>query len=74
MKIIVQTHQLYLPKILAPKINTNTKSTIKIKNNTLAMLAAPSAIPPKPNIAATIEMTRKIAAHFSIEYSFKKFR
>lgn len=31
-----------------------------MKNNTFAIEAAPSAIPPKPNIAAMIAITKKI--------------
>lgn len=49
-----------------PKIKVSTKSTIKMKNNTLAISAEPSATPPKPKMAAIIEMTKKIAAHLSI--------
>ena len=56
----------YLPKIFAPKIRTIINNTRKIKNNTLAIEAAPAAIPVKPNIAATIAMMKNIAAHFSI--------
>jgi len=37
-----------------------------MKKRTLAMLAAPAAIPPNPNIAAMIAITKKIAAHLSI--------
>jgi hypothetical protein len=49
-----------------PKASTNTKRTTKIKNNTFAIEAAPSAIPPKPNIAAIIAMTKNIAAQRNI--------
>ena len=37
-----------------------------MKNNTLAMEAAPAAIPVKPKIAATIAIMIKITAHLSI--------
>ena len=47
-------------KILAPNKIAITKSARKIKNNTLAISAAPSAIPPNPNIAAMIAITKKI--------------
>ena len=42
---------------------TNVK---KIKKITFAILAAPSAIFPNPNIAATIAMMKKIADHFNM--------
>lgn len=50
-------------------MSNNTKSTRKIKNNTLAMLVAAAAIPVKPNMLAIIATTRKISAHLSIAYS-----
>ena len=37
-----------------------------MKNNTLAMDAAPAAMPVKPKIAAMIAITIKITAHLSI--------
>jgi hypothetical protein len=52
-------------------MRTRIKSTKKIKNNILAMEAAPAAIPVKPNIAATIAIIKKIAAHLSITQSLK---
>ena len=39
---------------------------MNIKKIVLAIDAAPSAIPVKPNIAATRAMTRKMAVHFNI--------
>ena len=45
---------------------TIRKRTRKIKNNTLAIEAAPAAISVKPKIAATIAIIKKIAAHLSI--------
>jgi hypothetical protein len=54
-----------------PKASTKTKSTIKIKKRTLAMEAAPSAIPPKPKIAAMIAITKNIAAQRNIIVEFK---
>jgi len=56
----------YFPKIFAPKMRTKIKSTRKIKNNILAIDAAPAAIPVKPKIAAIIAIIKKIAAHLSI--------
>lgn len=46
---------------------------MKIKNITLAIEAAPAAIPVKPKIAATIAMITKITAHLSmiIKFSYK---
>jgi hypothetical protein len=57
---------IYLPKILDPKIKTIINKIRKIKNNTLAIEAAPAAMPVKPNIAATMAMIKNIAAHLSI--------
>jgi hypothetical protein len=47
-------------KMLAPNKIAITNSARKTKNRTLAMSAAPSAIPPNPNIAAMIAMIKKI--------------
>lgn len=43
-----------------------------MKNNTLAMDAAPAAMPVKPKIAAMIAITIKITAHLSIINIFNK--
>jgi hypothetical protein len=43
-----------------------------MKNNTLAIDAAPAAIPVKPKIAAIIAITIKITAHLSITNNFNK--
>jgi hypothetical protein len=56
----------YLPNILAPNINTKINNTKKIKNKIFAIEAAPAAIPVKPKIAATIAITKNMAAHLSI--------
>ena len=53
------------------EIKESIKSTIKIKNNILAILAAPAAIPPKPNIAATIAKIINVIVHRNIMFSFK---
>ena len=42
-----------------------------MKNKTFAMEAAPSAIPPKPNMAAIIAMIKKITDQRSIIQVFK---
>jgi hypothetical protein len=60
---------LYDRNLLAAKTPSTTKVmqiAKKIKKSTFAISAAPSAIPPKPNSAATIEITKKIAAQRSI--------
>ena len=46
------------------------KSTINIKKITLAIVAAPSEIPPKPKIAATIATIIKMIVHFNITLDF----
>lgn len=43
-----------------------TNNTRNIKKIIFAIEAAPAAIPPKPNIAATIAITRKIRVQRSI--------
>ena len=45
--------------------------TIKIKNNTFAIPAAPAAIPPKPNKPAMIAMIRKMIVHRNIFIGLK---
>ena len=47
------------------------KSARKMKNNTFAMEAAPSAIPPNPNMAATIAIMKKITDQRNITQSFR---
>jgi hypothetical protein len=49
-----------------PRIKDNINRIIKIKNRTLAMPAAPAAIPPNPKIAAIIAITRKIIVQRNI--------
>ena len=49
-----------------------TAITTKMKNSVLAILAAPDATPPKPNTAATKEITAKIKAESSATAVFKK--
>jgi len=41
-------------------------NTIKMKKRILAIEAAPAAIPPNPNIAATIAMIRKVTVQRNI--------
>jgi hypothetical protein len=49
-----------------PKMRKVKKIARKIKKSIFAIPAAPAAISEKPSSAAMIEMTKKIAAHFSI--------
>lgn len=51
---------------MPPKITTNSISTRNIKNNILAIPAAPAAISVNPNIAATMAINKNVAAHFNI--------
>jgi hypothetical protein len=46
-------------------------NTIKIKNNTFAIPAAPAAMPPKPKTPAMIAMIKNIIVHRSIQSIFK---
>jgi hypothetical protein len=70
-KVFFQRVKLYLLKMLAPNNIAITKSARKIKNNTFAISAAPSAIPPKPNMAAMIAITKKITDQRNIVLSIK---
>lgn len=54
-----------------PPISANTNSTRKIKNNTLAMPAAPDAMPVNPNSAATMATTKNINDQRNILFIFK---
>ena len=56
--------------MLAPNTSDSTKSTKKIKNNTLAIEAAPAAIPPNPKIAATIAIIRNVTVQRNISVKF----
>lgn len=57
---------IYFPKIFAPNIKVRINKTMKIKNMTFAIVAAPAAIPVNPKMAAMIAITTKIIAHLSI--------
>lgn len=63
---------IYLPKSFAPKRIVIRNNTRKIKNNTLAILAAPAAIPVNPNRAAMIAIMKKVIDHLSIIKNFMK--
>jgi len=52
----------YLPNTLRPSNKNTTNTTTKRKKKNLAIDAAPSAILPKPKTAATIAITKKMAA------------
>jgi len=47
-------------------------NTIKMKKRILAIEAAPAAIPPKPNTAATIAMIRKVTVQRNITINFNE--
>jgi hypothetical protein len=55
-------------------INETINNTKKIKNNILAIDAAPAAIPPNPKIAATIATIRKITVQRNIALNFKGYK
>jgi hypothetical protein len=57
--------------LLLPKNNEMIKSTMKIKNNILAIPAALAAIPKKPKMPAIIAITRKISVHLSMSLIFE---
>jgi len=52
-------------------MTTIRKRTRKIKNNILAIEAAPAAISVKPKIAAIIAIIKNMAAHLSIKKILK---
>jgi hypothetical protein len=52
--------------MVIPKIPNSTTRVMKMAKMIFAIDAAPSAIPVKPKIAATIAITRKIAVHLSM--------
>ena len=52
--------------VLRPLISDKINNTRKIKKITLAIVAAPAAIPPKPKMAAMIAITRKIIVQRNI--------
>ena len=56
--------------IVLPRINEIRNSTIKIKNNTFAIPAAPTAIPPNPNKPAIIATIKNIIVHRNIIINF----
>lgn len=56
---------------LRPMISDIRNNTIKMKNKTLAIEAAPAAIPPNPNTAAMIATIRNITVQRSITKNFK---
>lgn len=58
--------------LLRPNMSDITKSTIKIKNKTLAIEAAPAAIPKKPNTPAISAMIRKMTVQRNIIIGFKR--
>jgi hypothetical protein len=57
--------------LLLPEIRLRMKSTRNTKNKIFAILAAPAAIPPKPNTAAMIATTRKITVQRNITFNLK---
>ena len=59
-------HTLFLPEI-----NEMTNNTTKTKKSTLAIDAAPAAIPPNPKIAAIIAKITRITVQRNIVCSFK---
>jgi len=60
----------YFYTAFLPKISEMTKRTIKIKNKTFAIPAAPAAMPPKPNIAAMMATIKKITVQRNIGLIF----
>lgn len=57
----------YIPPL--PNKKENIANTINIKNKTFAIPTAEATMPPKPNIAAMIAITKNIAAHRNIFFT-----
>jgi hypothetical protein len=63
MSHVVNTHgDDYFLKRLAPKAIVTTNNTMKMKNSTLAIEAAPAAMPPNPKMPAITAMMKKMIA------------
>lgn len=60
----------YLKPLIPPAITESRSRTIKIKNTIFAIPAAPAAIPPKPNKAATSAITSKMIINRSMIYIY----
>lgn len=58
-------YQRVLPA-MSPATSKTTNTTIAMKNSMRAISAEAAATPPKPNIAATIETTRKNSANLNM--------
>jgi hypothetical protein len=58
---------------LAPNKMAMMNSARKMKKRTLAMEAAPSAIPPNPKMAAMMAITKKITDQRNIVYTVKLY-
>ncbi|WP_449566826.1 hypothetical protein [Maribellus maritimus] len=60
----------YLKPRIPPAITERSSKIINMKKTIFAILAAPAAIPPKPNMAAIIAMMKKIMAKRNITINF----
>jgi hypothetical protein len=58
---------------LAPNKMAMMNNARKMKKRTLAMEAAPSAIPPNPKMAAMMAITKKITDQRNIVYTIKLY-
>ena len=58
-------------KVDLPLIRESRNNTKKIKNKIFAIPAAPAAMPPNPNIAAIIAITRNVIVQPNIIVIFK---
>lgn len=56
----------------SPRMRKITQIAKKIKKRIFAISAAPAAMPPKPNRAAMIEITKKMAAHRSMNVLYAR--
>ena len=66
LKCIAMLYYFFLNAV-APSTIAINQNAMKMKNITLAIDAAPAAIPVKPKIAATIAMIKNVAVHLSIK-------
>jgi aminoglycoside phosphotransferase (APT) family kinase protein len=70
LKYFLLRMECHFLKRLAPNNMAIIKRARKIKKRTLAIDAAPSAMPPNPKIAAIIAITKKITDQRNIVFYF----
>lgn len=70
VKLLPSPNKITYSIVRLPPISDNRNRITKIKNRIFAIPAAPAAIPPKPNIAATTATIRNITVQRNIGLRF----